>query len=145
MGRKVDFLEKPKKGPGKKTKKQSAPLVPTLPKSNDNKSLSSRQKKRLKNRVQKQTEKKAPIKPASDDENEENVSEEVSEDESGPDEFVQGENGFTDDNNEWLKPKKKDQLDSDVSRTFPDREFLGKFHRSHSREISSYSREFRKI
>ena len=113
MGRKVDFLEKPKKGPGKKTKKQSAPLVPTLPKSNDNKSLSSRQKKRLKNRVQKQSEKKAPIKPASDDENEENVSEEVSEDESGPDEFVQGDNGFTDDNNEWLKPKKKDLLDDD--------------------------------
>ena len=49
-----------------------------------------------------QTEKKAPIKTESDDENEENVSEEVSEDESGPDEFAQGDNGFTDDNNEWL-------------------------------------------
>ena len=34
---------------------------------------------------------------------------------------------------------------SDVSRTFPDREFPGKFHKSHSREIFPYSREFREI
>jgi len=88
-------------------KKQAAPQVPTLPKSNDNK-LSSRQKKRLKNRVQKKSERQPPIKPASDDdEDEENVSE-VSDEESVP-----GNNGFTDDNNEWLKPKKKNLLDDD--------------------------------
>ena len=34
---------------------------------------------------------------------------------------------------------------SDVSRTFPDREIPGKFHKSHSREIFLYSREFREI
>ena len=34
---------------------------------------------------------------------------------------------------------------SDVSRTFPDREFPGKFYQSHSREIFLYSREFREI
>ena len=34
---------------------------------------------------------------------------------------------------------------SDVSRTFPDREFPGKFPKSRSREIFSYSREFREI
>ena len=102
MGRKVDFLEKPKKGPGKKVKKQAAPQVPNLPKSNDNK-LSSRQKKRLKNRVQKKSERQPPIKPASDEDDEENVSE-VSDEESVP-----ANNGFTDDNNEWLKQKKLHQ------------------------------------
>ena len=34
---------------------------------------------------------------------------------------------------------------SDVSRTFPDREFPGRFHQSYSREIFFYSREFREI
>ena len=75
MGRKVDFLEKPKKGPGKKTKKQAPPQVPDLPKSADKK-LSSRQKKRLKNRIQKKSEQKQPpLKPVSDDDDDENVSE----------------------------------------------------------------------
>jgi len=111
MGRKVDFLEKPKKGPGKKTKKQAPPQVPDLPKSADKK-LSSRQKKRLKNRIQKKSEQKQPpLKPVSDDDDEENVSEsEVSEEESMQE---GGDNGFTDDNNEWLKPKNKNLLDDD--------------------------------
>ena len=36
-------------------------------------------------------------------------------------------------------------ISSDVSRTFPDREFPGKFNKSQSRDIFLHSREFREI
>ena len=50
MGRRGDFAEKPKKGPGRKAKKQPPPNFSTLlkPTNEDSKKLSSRQKKRLK-------------------------------------------------------------------------------------------------
>jgi len=108
MGRKVEFQEKVKQGPGKKSKKQGAPSIPKLPKSNIDKSkLSSNQKKRLKNRVQKTENKKAEkrARPPSDDE-EEDASDSV-------DENSEPQNGFTDDNKEWLKPKNKDLLGDD--------------------------------
>merc|ERR1712241_866111 len=106
----VDFAEKPKKGPGKKVKKQGAP--PTISnlkvKPDENTKLSSRQKKRLKNRVEKKNERRVPLKPSSDDDEEQ-------ESHSGSDEDLEtkGNNGFTDDNNEWLKPKGKNLLDDE--------------------------------
>jgi len=108
MGRKVDFAEKPKKGPGKKVKKQGAP--PTISnlkvKPDENTKLSSRQKKRLKNRVEKKNERRVPLKPSSDDDEEQ-------ESHSGSDEDLETKGGFTDDNNEWLKPKGKNLLDDE--------------------------------
>jgi len=108
MGRKVEFQDKVKQGPGKKSKKQGAPSIPNLPKSNiDKNKLSSNQKKRLKNRVQKTENKKAEkrSRPTSDDE-EEDASDSA-------DENSEPQNGFTDDNKEWLKPKNKDLLGDD--------------------------------
>ncbi|XP_053957578.1 uncharacterized protein LOC128862837 [Anastrepha ludens] len=68
MGRKADFSEKPKKGPGRKARKQKAP---TFPKKSfapiddkEDKKLSHRQKQRLNKRVQKKELRKAkPQKP----------------------------------------------------------------------------------
>lgn len=100
MGRKGDFLEKPKKGPGKKTKKQAAPLLKTSVKPiEEQKPLGSRQKKRLKNRELKKSQPKVPklVKKVSDDD------EEMSEEDSEMEEAKA--KGFTDDNKEWLKPK----------------------------------------
>ena len=69
MGRKVDFAEKVKKGPGRKAKKQGPPRFEivsnsttkkfALPGSNVPKQLSSHQKKRAKNRALKKEAKKA--------------------------------------------------------------------------------------
>ncbi|XP_054743352.1 uncharacterized protein LOC129247987 [Anastrepha obliqua] len=63
MGRKADFSEKPKKGPGRKARKQKAP---TFPKKSfapiddkEDKKLSHRQKQRLNKRVQKKELRKA--------------------------------------------------------------------------------------
>ena len=108
MGRKVEFQEKVKQGPGKKSKKQGAPSIPNLPKSNIDKSkLSSHQKKRLKNRVQKTENKKAEkrARPPSDNDDEDAS--------DSADENSEPQNGFTDDNKEWLKPKNKDLLGDD--------------------------------
>lgn len=102
MGRKGDFVEKPKKGPGRKVKKQAPPQIKSA-ENGDAKGLSSRQKKRSKKRDQKKVEKKlAPPKPAPSDEDEE-----MSE---SDEETV---NGFTDENQEWLKPKKRNLMESD--------------------------------
>ena len=50
MGRKVDFSEKPKKGPGRKAQKQGPPQIDVVDKPKSG--LSSRQKKRLKDQMQ---------------------------------------------------------------------------------------------
>lgn len=104
MGRKGSFLEKPKKGPGRKAKKQAPPTLAVKDAVVVKDSLSSRQKKRLKQRTERKIEKKnhkAPKKALSDDDDIEDSNDE--EMVSGDDEMV---SGFTDDNNEWLKPKK---------------------------------------
>ncbi|XP_063410291.1 uncharacterized protein LOC134693408 [Mytilus trossulus] len=66
MGRKRDLtLDGPKKGPGRKAKKQKPPQMPKELKEDDDdkedKKLSSRQKKRLKNRIKKQDDKKEKL------------------------------------------------------------------------------------
>ena len=110
MGRRGDFAEKPKKGPGRKAKKQPPPNFSTLlkPTNEDSKKLSSRQKKRLKKREEKKEEKKAiPPPPKEGDVSEEEDEEEVA---------SEGEHqGFTDDNAQWLKPKgqKRKLMESD--------------------------------
>lgn len=59
MGRKVD-LEKPKRGPGKKAKRQQDPVVPKyLADPAQPKKLSSNQKKRLKKALQRDADKAA--------------------------------------------------------------------------------------
>uniref|UniRef100_A0AAG5DA15 SAM-dependent MTase RsmB/NOP-type domain-containing protein n=1 Tax=Anopheles atroparvus TaxID=41427 RepID=A0AAG5DA15_ANOAO len=54
MGRKVNFLEKPKKGPGRKARKQPEPVFKFIKEDDEDKKLSHRQKQRLVNRQQKQ-------------------------------------------------------------------------------------------
>lgn len=66
MGRKRDLTgDGPKKGPGRKAKKQKPPQMPKELKEDDDdkeeKKLSSRQKKRLKNRIKKQDDKKEKL------------------------------------------------------------------------------------
>ena len=105
MGRKTDYTEKPKKGPGRKTKKQAPPQLKVV--ADEPKALSSRQKKRLKKRQEKK-QNGPPPKPkaiASDDDNEDSSEGSASEEEQM--------NGFTDDNQEWLKPKKQKLMESD--------------------------------
>ena len=105
MGRKTDYTEKPKKGPGRKTKKQAPPQLKVV--ADEPKALSSRQKKRLKKRQEKK-QNGPPPKPkaiASDDDNEDSSEGSASEEEQV--------NGFTDDNQEWLKPKKQKLMESD--------------------------------
>ena len=108
MGRRGDFAEKPKKGPGRKAKKQPAPKFPGLvePSENGEKKLSSRQKKRFKKREEKKA-KKVQLSPENKDLEKEEVEESGSEEENNA--------GFTDDNKEWLKPKgqKRKLMDSD--------------------------------
>ena len=105
MGRKTDFSEKPKKGPGRKSKKQGPPQVNVVAKPTENKALSSRQKKRLKKR---QLKKDNPPKPkiSTEDSNDEVISDESLEEEREL-------NGFTDDNQDWLKPKKQKLMESE--------------------------------
>ena len=147
MGRKVDFAEKVKKGPGRKSKKQGPPRFEivsnsttkkfTLPGSNVPKQLSSHQKKRAKKRVEKKEAKKElklkkkknnaadenssedeeigsageELIDSSDDEtNERNPSQSINEsddsEESSMDDSIPAKkSGFTDENQEWLKPK----------------------------------------
>ena len=108
MGRRGDFAEKPKKGPGRKAKKQQDPKFPGLVEpalENGEKKLSSRQKKRLKKREEKKVKK---VELKTKEESEEGEEEEI-EEEDNP--------GFTDDNKEWLKPKgqKRKLMESDES------------------------------
>jgi len=127
MGRKGDFKERVKSGPGRKTKKQGAPtFAPEMSlKSGIEKKLSSRQKARMKKREAKKEEKSKP-KPMKKVEEEED--EEYSEDEGIDEEQeVPGNDSdedeedlgiteeFTDENAAWLKPSNKRKLleDSD--------------------------------
>jgi len=101
MGRKVDFSEKPKKGPGRKAQKQGPPQIDVVDKPKSG--LSSRQKKRLKKRELKK-QATPPAKPTPKVTSDDDEDEKSSENESVEDTEIN--NGFTDDNQEWLKPKK---------------------------------------
>ncbi|KAL4714599.1 hypothetical protein ACJJTC_006645 [Scirpophaga incertulas] len=112
MGRKAKFDEtkKVKKGPGRKARKQHDPVFKKSLTQNDDESkkLSHRQKQRAARRIKKKTnlsEKRKLLKQAKDNvakSTEVKLQEEINED-SGNEETK----GFTDDNKEWLKPKKK--------------------------------------
>ena len=89
MGRQGNFAEKPKKGPGRKAKKQAPPNFSNLLKpaaGDDSKKLSSRQKKRLKKRVEKKADKKI-VKPLPEKEDVSEDEEVVSEDGEQPQGF----------------------------------------------------------
>ncbi|XP_061712384.1 uncharacterized protein LOC133521440 [Cydia pomonella] len=114
MGRKAKFDEtkKVKKGPGRKARKQPDPVFrkELLEDENETKKMSHRQKQRAARRAKKKAElaeKKKALKQAKKNVAKQTevkqVEVEDNSDESG-DETVQG---FTDDNKEWLKPKKK--------------------------------------
>ncbi|CAH4037353.1 25S rRNA (cytosine-C(5))-methyltransferase nop2 [Pieris brassicae] len=107
MGRKAKFDEtkKVKKGPGRKAKKQPDPVFKKelLADDKEDKKLSHRQKQRAARRLKKKkelTEKRKALKEAKK-KPEKDTEEAVS---ALDDETPQG---FTDDNKEWLKPKKK--------------------------------------
>ncbi|XP_063359321.1 uncharacterized protein LOC134648741 [Cydia amplana] len=114
MGRKAKFDEtkKVKKGPGRKARKQPDPVFrkELLEDENETKKMSHRQKQRAARRVKKKAElaeKRKALKQAKKNVAKQTevkqVEAEDNSDESG-DESIQG---FTDDNKEWLKPKKK--------------------------------------
>ena len=119
MGRKGDYKERPKSGPGRKAKKQGAPTFSKeLGLSADtNKKLSSRQKKRLKKREQKKEEHVKKSKPVVVEEEEEDSDEGIDEDDleqleldSDDAEDLGITEEFTDDNAAWLKPSNKRKL-----------------------------------
>jgi len=131
MGRKTDYKERIKPGPGRKTKKQGEPTFSaelSLKAAVDpNKKLSSRQKKRLKKRELKKEDRVKKVKPVKKEEEEEEEEEsdegidgidddEVNEEELESDtEDLGMTDKFTDDNAAWLKPSNKRKLleDSD--------------------------------
>ncbi|KAH8372979.1 hypothetical protein KR009_009410 [Drosophila setifemur] len=142
MGRKAEYDDKPKKGPGRKSRKQGAPVFrkPSFaPMEEEDKKLSHRQKQRSVKREQKKVvqkaklqEKRAKGKPQqqvrrktaynSDSEPEEEVqTQEASSDEEVP-QLVPAPKtqksiapkGFTDDNDDWLKPKKQQKQKKQV-------------------------------
>ncbi|KAI8434848.1 hypothetical protein MSG28_003340 [Choristoneura fumiferana] len=112
MGRKAKFDEtkKVKKGPGRKARKQPDPVFrkELLEDENETKKMSHRQKQRAARRAKKKAElaeKRKALKQAKKNvakQTEVKVVEEDNSDESGDGELQ----GFTDDNKEWLKPKK---------------------------------------
>ncbi|XP_045491248.1 25S rRNA (cytosine-C(5))-methyltransferase nop2 [Colias croceus] len=111
MGRKAKFDEtkKVKKGPGRKARKQPDPIFKKglLDDDKEEKKLSHRQKQRAARRLKKKKElleKRKTLKEAKKNlkQPKNDVEEEA---ESGSDEEAPA--GFTDDNKEWLKPKKK--------------------------------------
>ncbi|XP_038215510.1 25S rRNA (cytosine-C(5))-methyltransferase nop2 [Zerene cesonia] len=111
MGRKAKFDEtkKVKKGPGRKARKQPDPVFKKglIDDDKEEKKLSHRQKQRAARRLKKKKElleKRKSLKEAK--KNVKATKNNVEEDaESGSDEDTPA--GFTDDNKEWLKPKKK--------------------------------------
>ncbi|KAI5752075.1 hypothetical protein M8J77_013576 [Diaphorina citri] len=133
MGRKANFKdpERPKKGPGRKTKKQKDPeIIPHIKKlieaDEEPKKLSHRQKQRLARRLKKkqekiakrkenkQLQKEARLKEKEDKKNTPsiNVVKEI-EKKTGKKQSLENDTsskkkkrGFSDENNEWLKPKK---------------------------------------
>jgi len=112
MGRKGEFAEQVKKGPGKKAKKQKPPSLPA-PTSTAHeaiegvaKKIGSRAKKRAKKRELKKTERKEGKKetlPASDGEEVNESEDDDMEDDASSDNDGEAK-GFTDENAEWLKP-----------------------------------------
>jgi len=127
MGRKGDFAERVKPGPGKKAKKQKPPTFPDELKlkteQRGDKKLSSRQKKRAKKREEKKAGKIKGKEPAKVVENEEEeVSDEGVDDLQSDGEEVMGNSSdeetgvteeFTDENAAWLRPSNKRKLMED--------------------------------
>eukprot|EP00095_Tigriopus_kingsejongensis_P007938 snap_masked-scaffold169_size292178-processed-gene-1.8 protein:Tk07938 transcript:snap_masked-scaffold169_size292178-processed-gene-1.8-mRNA-1 annotation:"ribosomal rna methyltransferase nop2" len=119
MGRKGNFQERVKSGPGRKSKKQAPPtfapeiLGPTDEKV-DNKSLTRRQKLRVRKREDKKLDggvqkvanpkkKKTPKIPNSEDDDEDDDMEDEEVGEGG--DVPEGQlPGYTDENQKWLKP-----------------------------------------
>ncbi|TDG44948.1 hypothetical protein AWZ03_008629 [Drosophila navojoa] len=128
MGRKAEYSEKQKKGPGRKARKQGPPKFPKksfAPLDDEDKRLSHRQKQRVAKREQKKLVQKAKSKDKraqqprkqkeyhSESDSEPEAQQPVeSSDEEVP-QLVpikkQKSNGFTDDNKDWLKLKSKQQ------------------------------------
>ncbi|XP_039482230.1 25S rRNA (cytosine-C(5))-methyltransferase nop2 [Drosophila santomea] len=136
MGRKAEYSDKPKKGPGRKARKQGPPVFRKqsfAPMEEEDKKLSHRQKQRFVKREQKKVVQKAKLQekkakgklpqPAkrktaynsdSDPEDNEEEQQVASSDEEVP-QLVRAPQskkstatkGFTDDNDAWLKPKKQ--------------------------------------
>ncbi|XP_030372477.1 25S rRNA (cytosine-C(5))-methyltransferase nop2 [Scaptodrosophila lebanonensis] len=133
MGRKAEYSEKQKKGPGRKARKQGPPTFPKksfAPLEVEDQKLSHRQKQRLVKRVQKKVVQKAKLKEKqakgkqqvrkqktynSDSEPEDEVKkQQSSSDEEVPQlvpipDIVKQKTikGFTDENKDWLKLKKQ--------------------------------------
>ena len=123
MGRKGNYKERVKSGPGRKTKKQGEPTFSAelaLKAVDPNKKLSSRQKKRLKKRELKKEDRVKKVKPVEEEEEDESDEgidgDDVNEEELDSDAEDLGiTEEFTDHNAAWLKPSKKRKLleDSD--------------------------------
>nr|XP_044249088.1 25S rRNA (cytosine-C(5))-methyltransferase nop2 [Drosophila takahashii] len=136
MGRKAEYSEKPKKGPGRKARKQGAPVFRKqsfAPMEEEEKKLSHRQKQRFVKREQKKVVQKAKLQEKrakgnqpqkvkrktaynsdSEPEEDEQLQQEASSDEEVPQlvpapksQKSAAPKGFTDDNDAWLKPKKQ--------------------------------------
>ncbi|RZB89894.1 ribosomal RNA methyltransferase NOP2, partial [Asbolus verrucosus] len=126
MGRKAKFNDGVlvKRGPGKKTKKQKDPIFPKALREgdeSDDKKLSHRQKQRVRKRLQKKTrlvktEEEAPepvtestwLTPSKSHDDTKIIP-------SSDDEESDEPQGFTDDNKQWLKPRKKQDSDDEES------------------------------
>ncbi len=118
MGRKGEFQERPKRGPGRKAKKQPEPALPmnvvsVKDSEEGNKKLSRRQKQRKNKREGKKTNdkmKQAAVRAKQKYESEEEMEDEEEEEEEEADEEVVTPGAasaeFTDDNAGWLKPAK---------------------------------------
>ncbi|XP_044760143.1 probable 28S rRNA (cytosine-C(5))-methyltransferase [Coccinella septempunctata] len=124
MGRKAGFneVEKPKKGPGRKAKKQKEPALPKTLQDGGIKKLSRRQKLRAKNRIKKQVERaaKSELAQIKNMKKKEKIVEVINAlaDTSKTNLVQKRKFGFNDDNDTWLKPKqskkpkKKEETDS---------------------------------
>ncbi|GFY70373.1 probable 28S rRNA [Trichonephila inaurata madagascariensis] len=132
MGRKGEFHEKPKRGPGKKAKKQQPPAFSGRFQVKDSAATSRRSKKREKKRQQllesngKQLKRELSTSAGSLDEevisNEEPISKKVkfeddlfddSDDQNLEESYTKKSKLFSDDNKKWLKPKGKQELFQD--------------------------------
>ena len=118
MGRKGNYKERVKSGPGRKTKKQGEPTFSAelaLKAVDPNKKLSSRQKKRLKKRELKKEDRVKKVKPVEEEEEDESDEgidgDDVNEEELDSDAEDLGiTEEFTDHNAAWLKPSNKRKL-----------------------------------
>ena len=124
MGRKGNYKERVKSGPGRKTKKQGEPTFSAelaLKAVDPNKKLSSRQKKRLKKRELKKEDRVKKVKPVEEEEEEDESDEGIDGDDVNEEELDSDAEDlgiteeFTDHNAAWLKPSNKRKLleDSD--------------------------------